>query len=284
MSKIDYIITGASGLIGNAIVEKLVESHDSKSFFLIERNLENLILQNISKKVIVINCAFDFLNLKSNIQFVKKVFLILNKKNIRIIKWIQLSSATAYQGVKFFNNNFKNYLNSNYTLGDKYSNYKFLIDKKLLAYYSKNLINQIYFIIPSIVTGKWWDKVIEEKSTNYIPNTKKRFQISSEELATSIHNLSKLKTKKGIYFYYPKHNIVNWNSNNISKIHFKSYHIALNVYKKFPKLFTDFRSLQLLFSVFYKLTGIYIFYLFKHIHSIEVINKSRFNDKVFKYV
>ncbi|MFY0649822.1 MAG: hypothetical protein JXQ86_04180 [Methylophilaceae bacterium] len=289
MRNYTYIIAGASGLIGREVISNFISSN--KDFFIIERDVDGFFknlnnhysLKKEPRQFVIINCAFDSKKMDNNFNFINEIVNSCKKENFKIIHWIQLSSISAYQKISDYKNNFLLFINNNDTYLDNYASTKIKIDRLIYKYLQDQLIKKATFIIPTLVTGGLWDLVLSSSNMRYIPKNKKKSTISSESLGRLLYEISLINFGKSANFIIPKHLTGKWNSLKSVNNNFISYKVLEFLYKKYLNIFIKNRLIQIICAILFKFTKLHIFFIYKYIHSIEIVNSFDLNDKAFKY-
>lgn len=288
-NKPNYIIVGSSGLVGKELVDKFIL--ENKKFYILERDVDdffsNLAKHFVSKRTsrdfVIINCAFDSKKMNNNLNLIKEIIDRCSNDNFRIIHWIQVSSISAYQKISDFKYDFFSFIRSHVNYLDGYASIKIKVDRLLYKYFEDKFIDKVTYVIPIVVTGGSWDLVLNNSNMKYIPKFKKKSIISSESLGKILYEISLKNYGKRIKFIIPRHLIGKWNSSRSDLNRYITYNSLLFIYKNYPKIFINNRSIKILCSLLFKITKLHIFFIFKHIHSIEIVSSFDLNDRLFQY-
>lgn len=285
----NFIVTGSSGLIGEELIKNFIS--ENKNFFILERDVDsffnNLRKQFLSKKIssnfVIINCAFDSKLMYRNFNFISEIINHCSIHKFKIIHWVQVSSISAYQKLSNYKNDFLSFIKSNEIYIDNYASTKIKVDRLLYKYLQDKLIRKVTYVIPTVVTGGGWDSVLADMNMRHIPISKNKSTISSYSLGRNLYKISIVNFGKSINFIIPKHLTGKWNPSKSIINTFIIYKVLLFCYKKYPNIFIKNRLIQIICAILFKFTKLHIFFIYKYIHSIEIVNSFDLNDKAFKY-
>lgn len=279
-----FLLMGPTGFVGKGLLENLIINN--KKFVILERNIE-LTIWNLSKIInkktnfIIINCAFDFKCHGNNIKILELIYDFVNKNKITISKWVQVSSINAYQEKIV---NFPNFLSKQIKYDDKYSQTKIDVDRKLFFYFKKKLIDNLVIVVPSIISGGSWDRVLSDKNCRFIPKNKNLYIINNNALSSFIYLQSTIPSKsKFLNILFPKHLKKSWNNEHKMKMNDNAYNLVLKFYKITKKYHKLSIFLIKASSLLGKIANNKYFFIFKHVRSIEINNNNKINDKSFYY-
>lgn len=279
-----FLLMGPTGFVGKGVLENLIINN--KKFVILERNIE-LTIWNLSKVInkntnfIIINCAFDFKCYENNIKILESICDFVNKNKIKINKWVQVSSINAYQEKIV---NFPNFLSNQIKYDDKYSQTKIDVDRRLFFYFNKKLIDDLVIVVPSIISGGSWDRVLSDKNCKFIPKDKNLYIISINALTSFIY-LQSTKPIKSNYLniLFPKHIKKSWNNELKMKMNDNTYNLVF----KFYKIIKKYHKLSIILikasTLLGKIVNNKYFFIFKHVRSIEINNNNKIDDKSFHY-